>query len=332
MATYRKRGSAWRAEVHKLGVRDSASFNTKAEAIAWATVRESEIIANHGRGNYESSHTLLDAMHKYASEVSTTKRGVRWEKVRLRAFEKTMLEFVGKKVSDVLPDDIAKWRDERLKSVTSGTVRRELTLLSSVFNYAVKEWRWCRDNPTRQIIWPSEPKPRDRRISDKEIEQMLTALNYRKGEAPEQLQQELAIAFLIALETAMRQGEILSLTWDRVFLAERYVHLDATKNGHARDVPLSQRAVELFEKMKRAGNAPCVFRITSASADALFRKARNKAGIEDLHFHDTRHEATTRLARKLDVLDLARMTGHRDPRSLMIYYNATASELASRLD
>lgn len=267
MATYRKRGSAWRAEVHKLGVRDSASFNTKAEAIAWATMRESEIIANHGRGNYEGSHTLLDAMHKYASEVSTTKRGVRWEKVRLKAFEKTMSAFVGKKVSDVLPDDIAKWRDERLKSVTSGTVRRELTLLSSVFNYAVKEWRWCKDNPTRQIIWPSEPKPRDRRISDKEIEQMLTALNYRKGEAPEQLQQELAIAFLIALETAMRQGEILSLTWDRVFLAERYVHLDATKNGHARD-----------------------------------------------------------------VLDLARMTGHRDPRSLMIYYNATASELASRLD
>jgi len=75
-----------------------------------------------------------------------------------------------------------------------------------------------------------------------------------------------------------------------------------------------------------------VFTVNLANADALFRRVRDRLGIENLHFHDTRHEATTRLARKLDVLDLARMTGHRDPRSLMVYYNATASEVAGRLD
>ena len=66
--------------------------------------------------------------------------------------------------------------------------------------------------------------------------------------------------------------------------------------------------------------------------DALFRKYRDKAGIDNLHFHDTRHEAVTRLAKKLDVLDLARMIGHRNLKTLMVYYNATAEELAQKLD
>lgn len=110
------------------------------------------------------------------------------------------------------------------------------------------------------------------------------------------------------------------------------MHLDETKNGHSRDVALTTRAVELLKVMQRTSNQHCVFRLVSGTADTLFRKARDKVGISDLHFHDTRHEATTRLARKLDVLDLARMTGHKDTRSLMIDYNATATELASRLD
>ncbi|NPW19253.1 tyrosine-type recombinase/integrase [Pseudomonas aeruginosa] len=116
----------------------------------------------------------------------------------------------------------------------------------------------------------------------------------------------------------------------RVF--SRYVELDKTKNGDARKVPLSSRAVTLFQVLvDAAGKRQNLFTLTSGSADTLFRKVRDRQKIDGLNFHDTRHEATTRLARKLDVLDLARMTGHRDPRSLMVYYNATATEVASRL-
>lgn len=331
MATYRKRSGGWRAEVSKLGVRDSATFPTRAAATAWATAREAEINASAGRSRYDNDYTLLDAMQRYASDVSVTKRGVRWEQVRLQAFEKTM-SFVGEKIESIKADTIAKWRDERLKTVSSATVRRELTLVSGVFNYAMKEWRWCSTNPTKQITWPSDSKPRDRRISTQEIELILSTLEHVEGVPPSMLKQELAIVFLLALETAMRQGEILSLTWDRVHLNQRYVHLDETKNGHSRDVALTTQAVELLKVMQLNSNQPNVFRLVSGTADTLFRKARDKVGISDLHFHDTRHEATTRLARKLDVLDLARMTGHKDTRSLMVYYNATATELASRLD
>jgi len=147
--------------------------------------------------------------------------------------------------------------------------------------------------------------------------------------------QEIAYALLIALETAMRQGEILQLTLDNIYLSKRYVQLLKTKNGSARKIPLSRHAMQLLDLLKQSARRHkrlTLFNIKSAYADVLFRRVRDKLKIEDMHFHDTRHEAITRLARKLDVLDLARMTGHRDLRSLMVYYNATADELASRLD
>ena len=139
------------------------------------------------------------------------------------------------------------------------------------------------------------------------------------------------IAFLFALESAMRASEIKGLTWDRVFLSDRYVALLETKNGTKRNVPLSKRAMELIGYLKGI-DSKRVFTVNDASFDTLWRKLRNRCEIDDLHFHDSRHEACTRLARKIEVLDLARMIGHKDLKSLMIYYNATATEIANRLD
>ncbi|MGI0778796.1 tyrosine-type recombinase/integrase [Pseudomonas aeruginosa] len=103
--------------------------------------------------------------------------------------------------------------------------------------------------------------------------------------------QELAYAFLIALETAMRQGEILGLVAARVHLSARYVELDKTKNGDARKVPLSSRAVTLLRVLvDAAGKRQNLFTLTSGSADTLFRKVRDRQKIDGLNFHDTRHE------------------------------------------
>jgi len=210
-----------------------------------------------------------------------------------------------------------------------------MNLLSSVFEIARTEWKWCKTNPVREIKRPGNNRPRDRRISAEEEKMLLEALGYTEGQPPQTQMQEVAYAFLIALETAMRQGEILKLSLDCIKLEKRYVCLLKTKNGDTRNVPLSLRAVQLLnilETIAREQKRENLFIVNSANADALFRRVRKRLEIENLHFHDTRHEATTRLARKLDVLDLARMTGHRDPRSLMVYYNATASEVAARLD
>ena len=137
-----------------------------------------------------------------------------------------------------------------------------------------------------------------------------------------------AIAFLFAIETAMRAGEICGLTAPDI--TGRVAHLPQTKNGRKRDVPLSRRALELLAYLPV--DSATVFGITSASLDALFRKTRDRASIENLTFHDSRHEAITRLAKKLNVLDLARMVGHTDLNELQTYYNESAADIAEKLD
>lgn len=332
MASYRKRSGGWRAEVAKLGVRDSQTFDTKAAAVAWATAREVEIASQNGKSRSTVAMTLSEALRRYKRDVSPTKAGQRWEELRLDNFDKTLV-WVGDLMSSITSEQVAQWRDSRLKTVQTSTVRREMTLLSSVFEIARTEWKACLGNPIRDTKRPRNMPHRERRVEASETTALINRLGYIAGEPPQTLLQELAYAFLIALETAMRQGEILGITAQWVNLPERFVRLPKTKNGSSRNVPLSKRAIELLAVLYE-GKRPAdrLFRLESSSADTMFRRVRDELGIVGLTFHDTRHEAITQLARKVDVLDLARITGHKDLKSLMVYYNATASELASRLD
>ncbi|HZF99169.1 MAG TPA: hypothetical protein VEY92_13195 [Pseudoxanthomonas sp.] len=107
------------------------------------------------------------------------------------------------------------------------------------------------------------------------------------------------------------------------------MHLPKTKNGDARDVPLTKRAVEILKVLPR-GFGPA-FGLTDELRDALFRKVRNKTPHREIHFHDTRAEAIWRLSKKLDVMQLARAIGHQDLKSLLHYYSESAAEMAKRL-
>ncbi|MGM0562799.1 MAG: tyrosine-type recombinase/integrase [Pseudomonadota bacterium] len=324
MATFRKRATGWVAEVRRRGVYRARTFDTKAQAMEWATDLERAV--RSGDINNPQRRPLHEALQRYHDEVSPTKRGARHEQLRLRAIMRDPLAEVC--CGDVSASDLASYRDRRLESVGPASVNRELNVLSAFFNRAVREWGWCTSNPIKEITRPRNPPPRDRRISPDEIERVQVALGF-DGETVEGKQHEVALIFLLALETAMRLGELCSLTHDQVNLHGRYVTLATTKNGDRREVPLSVRACELFELV--ADRKPYLFKVGADEASTLFRKATRRAEIQGLRFHDSRHEALTRLARKLDVLDLARMVGHRDPRSLMIYYNATATEIAQRL-
>ena len=323
MATYRKRGRKWRAELYVHGRRESGSFHTKAEAVSWATQREAELT-----GSAAPRKTLREGLHRYKREVSDGREGGRWEALRLSKFERDM-PFVDKLMSAVSSEDVALWRDSRLREVKPGSVLREMGLLHSVFEMARREWRWVQANPMNDVGRPKRPKPRKRRITPDEIARIVLALGYTGGK-PTVASQRIAVAFLLAIETGMRSGEIVRLRPHDLHLRDRWLHIPKSKNGDERDVPLSAEAVRLLRLMEPFTDP--VFRLTDKVRDVLFREARDAAKIEGLTFHDTRHEAITRLARKLDVLDLARMIGHRDVRSLMIYYNATATEIAKRLD
>lgn len=326
MASIRKVKDKWLAEVRLKGLKASKTFPTKVEAQSWALQQEQQ----HGKhGGIIKGKTLGDAMRRYADEVSPKNKGARWEIVRLNKLCRDNLAYIA--LGDLCTEDLQAWVDRQTDLLSPSSINRELNQIAAVLRVCRTQWKWMAGNPMQDICRPKNPPPRDRRIAAEEVERILQALQYEEDAPVVSLRQQIAVAFLLAIETAMRQGELWGLAWERVHLEARYVMLPDTKNGTKRNVPLSRRAVKLLEKMQGISTSN-VFTVSQASAEVIFRRAVQLAEIKGLTFHDTRHEALTRLARKLDVLDLARMVGHRDPRSLMIYYNATATEIAQRLD
>jgi integrase len=241
MASFRKRGQTWRAELYVDGQRDSRTFRTKAEAVAWANMREAELT-----GKALPDHTLHDALRRYAREVAPTHKGERWEIVRCRKMEGHRI--AGKRLAALTAADLSAWRDERLRDVSGASVRREMTLLRSVLEVARREWGWLRVNPLGDVKRPASPASRKRRISQDEIERITLALGYDGG-VPQNASQRVALAFLFAIETAMRSGEIVGLRWQD--LGDKLARLPMTKNGDAREVPLNAEAREIIDLLPR---------------------------------------------------------------------------------
>ena len=252
------------------------------------------------------------------------RRGSRWEQIRIGVLQRDPLARV--KVGALTPTDVAAWRDRRLQLVSNGSVRREMALLSAIFKIAAKEWGWLERNPITDIRWPPDNESRERRVTGDE----LAALKVVSGDTLETLTGRVVYAFEFAIETAMRGGEILAMRRANVHLADRWVHIPTSKNGDKRDVPLSRRAADILSDVLGLGQEP-VWGMVSWQRDALFRKIVGRAGINDLHFHDSRHEAITRLSKKMDVLDLARTVGTRALKTLMTYYDRSAADLAKQL-
>lgn len=320
MASIRKLNSGYRAEVARIGIRKSKVFPTKQEAKDWAARVEYEVL---NRDKVAAKLTLGEVFERYAREVSPSKRGHRWEAIRLEKIGRDAIAKI--QLGDLSARDFSAWRDNRLKEVAPASVIREMQLMSSVLTVARRDWELIAVNPLSDVRKPSKPQPRDRLPTSAEIE----AMQFSAGEDLSKVTARAFHAFKFAMESAMRAGEIAGLEWDRVDLGRRVALLTHTKNGRSREVPLSSRAVSLLEALPKLDP---VFGLSSRQLDVLFRKLRDRAGVEGLTFHDSRHAAITALSRKLDVLALARMVGHTDLRQLRVYYNESAEELAKRLD
>ena len=326
MATFRRRGKKWRVEICHQGKRLSASFATKVECERWTTVTLYEL--THNAQHPSARKTLKEALERYLNECTPKKRGA----AREAKFIHRMMQYgiCDRLLENVTTAHWAEWRDQRLASVSPATVIREFTVIKAMYKTAIAEWLWLQVSPLANLKLPKAPPPRDRRVYPEDQQKMLEAFKFTELRTPEKIRECVACAWLFALETAMRSGEILNLQWQHVHLEERYVHIPTSKNGTKRDVPLSKQAMEILEILPH--DNPTCFKISATQRDAHFRKYRELAGIKDMRFHDSRHEALTRLAQKLHILDLARMAGMRNTKTLMIYYNATASEIAKKLD
>jgi len=335
MAYITKRGNSWRAQIrsHAHGDCESRTFEKKVDAQAWAAKRETELRdTNEGKIPDIQFSVLLT---RFRDTVCPTRDGGSWEATRINMFLR--YPFANISLTKLTPSAFIQWRDERLKSVAPATVKRELGLISSICTHAIKEWRILNKNPIAEVSRPPSPPHRDRLVSPDEIERLTFVLECSPDKPLKTVKARTGAMFLFAIETAMRAGEIRALTWSDVNLEKRTARVRAEDIGAGktdaakRDVPLTTEAVRILKQLPRTDDR--VFgKISAKSLDATFRKAYKKAGVTKLQFRDSRHEAITRLASKLDVLALARAIGHTNLQELMTYYNETAENLAKRLD
>jgi integrase len=267
---------------------------------------------------------LSDAFLRYAEEVSPAKRGYRDEVIRINALKRAKMAAYS--MAKLSPAIVAGFRDERLMVVGAGAVIRDLSLLSSVINHARREWGVTVNNPCLLVKKPPTPAGRTRVLSNDEERRLLAALAPIGRRNPEMLP-----LVQLALQTAMRRGELLALRWEHIDLEAQTAYLPTSKNGQPRLVPLSSVAVAVLALLCTRSEGP-VFSIVAQTVAAAFTRAVTRACIKGLRFHDLRHTATSRMAHKLpNVIELAAVTGHSSIQMLKRYYHPDAALLARKL-
>lgn len=341
MATIRKRGEyQWCAQIEKknratgLVHKEIRTFQTKNEAQDWAKSVETDLARGIYNDTRQSSGTALrDLIIRYRDEVTPRKKGAKQETVRLNKW--LTHELADRMLTLIQPSDFAGYiSDRRNDGKAEQTIKSEIIAISNVFKVARADWGYKIDNPIKEISKPGGSRMRDQRILP-EI-WPLVAAELSKCRNPFYL-----VISELAIETAMRQGEIFAITWADVDLPGRHITIREAKdttgnNQKTRIVPLSRRAIKLMTALPRSSQSEgLVFQTGQAtSADGLsraFKKACKTVGIP-ARFHDTRHEACSRMAPHFEMHELMKITGHETASQLIRYYNPTAKELTKKLD
>ena len=326
MASFRQHGSGWQGRIRRRGYPDiTKTFETKADAEKWARSVESEIDKGQFVSVTEAQRTTLgDVIARYLAEVTPTMKGAAEDTIRLKAMMRRPIARWG--MANLSAARIATFRDERLKEVSSGTVIRELAYLSAIINHARREWGINVPNPVQMVRKPQSPQARSRVLTEEELSRLLQALEPTGRRSP-----WTQPAVQLAVATAMRRGELLSLRWEHIDLLNRTAFLPDTKNGQSRTVPLSSTAVQVLAGLPRHISG-VVFPVKYCTLDAAFKRGLRRAGLEDVRFHDLRRTAITRMAEKLpNVIELAAVSGHKSLMILKRYYRPTAKDLAQKL-
>lgn len=326
MASLRQRNGKWQARVIRNGYPDQTkTFESKSSAEKWARALESSIDKGQFVSTSEAHRTSLsDVISRYLVEVTPTMKGATEDAIRLKAILRKPLAKLS--MVNLSAARIAAYRDERLNEVSAGTVIRELAYLSAIINHARREWGINVPNPVQMVRKPPSPQARSRVLTEVEIAKLLQAL-----EPQGRRSHWTKPAVQLALETAMRRGELLSLRWENIDLHARTAYLPDTKNGDSRTVPLSTAAVQVLQGLPKLISG-AVIPVKFFSLDAAFKRACKRAGLEAVRFHDLRRTAITRMAEKLpNVIELAAVSGHKSLMVLKRYYRPAAVDLATKL-
>lgn len=352
MASVVKYKDKWRVFFFVGNSRKSKSFATKQEANAFIKNIESKEFAK----SFSSGMTYGELLEEYKTKETPKKRGASEEIRRINALQKEMLASIT--LQALSTDVLQNWIDTKKKQISvqtgrkikSSSVARYLTLIKATLTYAVKV-KLLDSSPATDVHCQVEEDARERIATEEEIETLKYVVQWQENEPPINVSQRLIAAFIFACYTGMRIGEIEKL--ERSWVHENVIRIpkESTKTFHSRTVAVPNRAKEILDLVMGLNLGDRVFGLKEKQHDGLFRKIRNKAGLEavydskgrevkqSLNFHDSRATFCTWAASpgadgapRLDVLALAKQTGHRNLKMLMRYYRKDASQLLDRLN
>ena len=311
VASIRKRNGLWQAQVRSRKHGSiSKSFHKKSDAVAWATGQEALMQTGRWKKQDQRNVTVKDLMENYLNKVTPTKRGAAPETRRLKRLLKDRA-LMNIRLEKIEPHHFATFRDKRLKD-GNRACQYDLVLLRHAWNIACIEWGWSlKQNPISLIRMPKSNPPRERRLRNGEYEKLKIAAHGSRT-------WYLWPIIDIAIETAMRRGEILNLKWKNIDWKNRRALLPITKNGRSRWVPLGENS------LNHIGNLPTVGEAIFPISDSAFRQAwdrlRQRANIQDLTFHDLRHEAISRKFEiGMSIPEVMAISGHRTAGQLFRY-------------
>jgi integrase len=332
MAVYKRSGRWWFTKtINKKRIRRPLpTARTKAQAEE-AERKELERLHNNRYGKIESSVPMID----YADKVYLP-----WAKENKRSindpyYVNTIKEFFKRKTfDDISPLLVEKFKSERRRGITKlgeqrkpASVNRELACLSRIFSMAIRDGLTF-SNPCDQVKLLREDNQRTRYLTGDEEANLL---KHCVGE-----REHLRPIILIAINTGMRRGEILSLRWSQIDFSRGIIHLTNTKSGKSRDVPINRVVREELLKLDRSKEFVFMSSKTGVALVEIkrsFAEARSDAKIADFRFHDLRHTAATRMADAgVDAFTIAAILGHADLRMTARYTHTLESRKREALE
>ena len=314
MATIRKRNDKWHVQIRRKNLpSQTCSFKHKSNALKW--LRDTEIKLEQQNVGIRTTDfpTFKSLIEKYINTISVNKKGCRIEKYHLKKLLQDKITHLP--INLVTAQHLAEYRDKRLETVKSSTLLREFNIVQHMFSVAIKEWGISITNPFDLIRKPNGNYKRERRLTTSEITFLV------KGNYP---QIHLRNIIEVALETAMRRGEILNIKTEHI--KGQTLLIPETKNGHPRTIPLTKRALYILE------NTQLPFPMSANAVRLAWDRLKKKGNIKDLHFHDLHHEAISRFFEKgLSVPEVALISGHKDVRMLFRYTHLKAEDILRKL-
>lgn len=323
MASIRRRNGKYQVQIRVGSYNRSQSFHKLNDAKSWA--RKEEELAEQRRylGSKYKPCNLAEILVRYLRDVTPHKRSCDTERIVLQTLLKEA--WVNEPLLQLNAAAIAEYRDRRLASVKPATLKRQLNIVKHACATAEREWDWLSPlSLLQRVTLPKNTEHVVKRITADDEHALIEA-------AQQSRTSNLSELLILAIETAMRRGELLALEWQDINFERRELLVQRSKNGKSRTIPLTARAQATLAAMKSDCTKP-VFPLSANAVRLAFERVRKRAGLKDVRFHDLRHEAISRLFdRGLTTPEVALLSGHKTVSQLFRYAHADIGRVARLL-